>query len=209
LWHVGLIEEAESAIDRALALSPGHLIATGHRAACLYHRGDFAAARDVVDGVAPKNQSYWHQYLAGHARLRLGDAEGAAAAAERMVVTGEEARSHGHGLHALVAARRGDRAGALRAIEEVVATKKSFGHYHHDQYDIACVHALLGASGEALHWLRRVAANGYACAPFFALDPFLQPLHGDAAFAAFLDEVRREGARLERRHADLADGSGL
>ena len=206
LWHVGLIDEAERSIARALALSPGHLIATGHRAACLYHRGEFAAARDVVDGVARENQSYWHQYLAGHSRLRLDDLDGAAAAADRMIVTGEEARSHGHGLHALVAARRGDHAAALRAVEEVVANKKSFGHYHHDQYDIACVHALLGSRGEAMHWLRLVVANGYACHPFFAIDPFLEPLRGEPAFAAFLDDVRREGARHARLHAGLADG---
>jgi serine/threonine-protein kinase len=204
LWHVGLLDEAERAIGRALALSPGHLIATGHRAACLYHRGEFAAAREVVDGVARENQSYWHQYLAGHSRLRLDDLDGAAAAADRMIVIGEEARSHGHGLHALVAARRGDRAAALRAVEEVVANKKSFGHFHHDQYDIACVHAQLGASGEAVRWLRLVAANGYACHPFFAIDPFLQPLAGDEAFAAFLDDVRRDGARQARLHAELA-----
>ena len=123
-----------------------------------------------------------------------------------MIVTGEEARSHGHGLHALVAARRGDRAAALRAVEEVVANKKSFGHYHHDQYDIACVHALLGASAEAVRWLRLVVANGYACHPFFAIDPFLESLRGDPAFAAFLDDVRREGARHARLHAGLADG---
>src|SRR6185295_14610363 len=168
--------------------------------------GKFAAARDVVDGVGRENQSYWHQYLAGHSRLRLDDLDGAGAAADRMIVTGEEARSHGHGLHALIAARRGDRDAALRAVEEVVANKKSFGHYHHDQYDIACVHARLGASGEAVRWLRLAAANGYACPTFFAIDPFLQPLRGDEAFAAFLDDLRRESAGQARLHAALAAG---
>ena len=208
LWHVGLIDEAERAVERALALSPGHLIATGHRAACLYHRGEFAAARDVVDGVGREDQSYWHQYLAGHSRLRLGDLDEAAAAAERMILVGEEARSHGHGLHALVAACRGDRAAALRAVDEVVATKKSFGHYHHDQYDIACVHALLGAPGEALRELRLAVANGYACHPFFAIDPFLRSLRPDPAFAELLDDVRREGAGYARLYAGLAAGGG-
>jgi TRAP-type C4-dicarboxylate transport system permease small subunit len=209
LWHVGLIDEAQRSIDRALALSPGHLLATGHRASCLYHRGEFAAARDVVDGVARENQSYWHQYVAGHSRLRLGDLDEAAAAAERMILVGAEARSHGHGLHALVAACRGDRAAALLAVEEVVATKKSFGHYHHDQYDIACVHALLGAPGEALRELRLAVANGYACHPFFAIDPFLRSLHPEPAFAEFLDDVRREGAGYARLHAGLAPAGGV
>ena len=208
LWHVGLIDEAERAIERALALSPQHMVALGHRAACLFHRGDFARAREIADEAASQNRSYWHQYLVGHSRLRLGDLAGAASVADRMILIGEEGRSHGHGLHALVAARRGDGAAAHREVDEVVASKKSFGHYHHDQYDIACVHALLGEADEAVRWLRQVAANGYLCHPFFAIDPLLDSLRHDPAFAAFLEDVRREDERYARIHAGLVGASG-
>ena len=116
-----------------------------------------------------------------------------------MILVGEEGRSHGHGLHALVAAHRGDGTEAQRQVEQVVASKRSFGHYHHDQYDIACVHALLGEASEAVLWLRRVAANGYPCHPFFAIDPLLDGLRREPAFAVFLEDVRR-GGRALRAH---------
>jgi serine/threonine-protein kinase len=79
LWHVGLIDEAERAIERALSLSPEHIVALGHRASCHFHRGDFARARAIADDAASRNRSYWHQYLGGHSRLRLDDLDGATA----------------------------------------------------------------------------------------------------------------------------------
>jgi TolB-like protein/Tfp pilus assembly protein PilF len=207
LWHVGLIDEAERAIARALALSPGHLLATGHQASCLYHRGDFAAARAVVAGVAPENQSYWHRYLDAHCRLRLGDLEGAATLADRMIAPGGEGVAHGHALLALVAARNRAAPTARARVEQVMASRKSFGHYHHDQYDVACVHALLGDAGESVRWLREVSANGYACLPFFAIDPFLDGVRGDPAFVGWLAEVRRQSERHGHLHAQLAAAS--
>jgi serine/threonine-protein kinase len=204
LWHVGLVDEAARAIERALALSPEHMIALGHRASCHFHRGDFARAREVADEAASRNRSYWHQYLGGHSRLRLDDLDGASAVADRMILIGEEGRSHGQGLHALVAARRGEAETARRLVAEVVASKQSFGHYHHDQYDVACVHALLGDTEEAVRWLRDVAAGGYPCHPFFAIDPLLEGIRGAPAFAALLAEMRREGERYASLHASLS-----
>ena len=106
-----------------------------------------------------------------------------------------------------MAARRGDAARAHDHVAQAVASRKSFGHYHHVQYDIACVHALLGDASEAVRWLREVSANGYPCHPFFAIDPLLDGVRGDPTFAAWLDEVRREDERYARLYAELAAGA--
>jgi hypothetical protein len=124
-----------------------------------------------------------------------------------MISPGGEGVSHGHAVHALVAARQGAAPAARAHVEQVVARSKSFGHYHHDQYDVACVHALLGDMDQGVRWLREVSANGYPCHPFFAIDPLLDGLRGDPAFAAWLDEVRREDERHARLHAELAAGA--
>ena len=207
LFHVGMIDEAQRALERALALSPGHLVAMGHVASCHYHRGDFAAARDVADRVANRNPSYWHQNLAAHSRLRLGDVEGAAAVADRMMAVTDEGTARAHALLAVIAARRGDPGRAHSHVAQAVASRKSFGHYHHVQYDIACVHALLGDAGEAVRWLREASANGYPCHPFFAIDPLLDAVRADPAFTAWLDAVRREDERYAHLYAELAAGA--
>jgi len=59
-----------------------------------------------------------------------------------------------------------------------------------------------------LRELRLAVANGYACHPFFAIDPFLRSLRPDPAFAELLDDVRREGAGYARLYAGLAAGGG-
>ena len=88
-------------------------------------------------------------------------------------------------------------------MEQAVASRKPFGHYHHVQYDVACVHALLGDAGEAVRWLRDASGSGYPCHPFFAVDPLLDRVRADPRFAAWLDEVRREDEGYARLYADL------
>ena len=61
-----------------------------------------------------------------------------------------------HSLRGLIAARRGDAAEARRRIEQTIRLQSgqrfiempiktaSFGHYHHAQYDMACISAMIG-----------------------------------------------------------------
>src|SRR5207247_100785 len=51
-------------------------------------------------------------------------------------------------LRGLSAALRGDAAGADEHIGTTVRNAKSFGHYHHAQYDVACIHAVLGRTDQ-------------------------------------------------------------
>ncbi len=76
-----------------------------------------------------------------------------------------------HSLRGLIAARRGDagRPGGDRADHsppvrrqrfiEVAIKAASFGHYHHAQYDIACIYALIGEKAAALDFLTRRRAT--------------------------------------------------
>ena len=59
----------------------------------------------------------------------------------------------------------------------------SFGHYHHAQYDIACIYALLGEKAAALDFLTEAAGNGFPCYSFFESDPFLESLRRESRFA--------------------------
>jgi len=206
LFHVGLIAEAERQLTRALAISPEHLIAQGHVASCRYHAGRFAEALDLVRPVSERNRSYWHQYILAHCLLRLGRLQGADEAAARMPDLGDEGVSHGHAVQALVAALRGDGAAARRGAALALSAEKAYGHFHHDQYDVACIHALLGEREEALRWLGEAARNGYPCRPFFEIDPLLASVREDPRFAALMDEIGAECAGYARLWTDLGSG---
>jgi TolB-like protein/predicted Zn-dependent protease len=208
LFHVGMLDEAERSLERALALSPGHFLARLHMGSFRFHRGEFPAAREVGDAIAGHNPSYWSYYLAGQSRVRLGDLDGATAVAERMLVLGDEGTAHGHSLHAVIAARRGDLAAARRRVERAVEGTRNFGHHHHAQYDLACTHALLGEPETALGWLRDAAANGYPCHPFFAIDPLLRGLDGHPGFRVFMHELEDVARGHARAYAALVVAYG-
>jgi len=108
-----------------------------------------------------------------------------------------------HPVLGLVCALRGDTQGALRYVELTRESRKPFGHLHHGEYDIACVHALCGDRSSAVEWLSRAARDGYPCQPFFEADPLLRSLHGHAGFERLMAALREERAGHARVYEQL------
>lgn len=71
---------------------------------------------------------------------------------------------------------------ALDCMTKACASPKSFGHAHHNYYQIACILALTGRREAALEWLERSVGTGFACWPFFLKDPCLENLRGMPEF---------------------------
>jgi serine/threonine protein kinase len=63
------------------------------------------------------------------------------------------------------------------------------------RYNLACLLALNGRQEEALEWLHNAVEHGATAmkgdAPFMALDPDLESLHGNPEFEAIVEQVRR------------------
>jgi hypothetical protein len=73
-----------------------------------------------------------------------------------------------------------------------VRHRKLFGHYHHAQYDVACIESLVGERETALEWLTEAAHNGFPCAPFIGTDPWLERLRGEERFQKLVLELHAE-----------------
>jgi hypothetical protein len=113
-------------------------------------------------------------------------------------------------MRATLAALAGDGDAASRAIRATEASRRAFGHYHHAQYDVACVLARTGDLESALDWLRAAATNGYPCAFFFELDPLLAPLRGLAGYREIIDFCRAESDACREvwlRHRPVSDSA--
>lgn len=54
---------------------------------------------------------------------------------------------------------------------------------------LAGAQAQLG-NGETMRWLRWAADGGFPCQPWFEIDPLLEPVRKDPAFATLMREVR-------------------
>ena len=79
-------------------------------------------------------------------------------------------------------ARRNQTGPALECVRRALEVPRSFGHTHHVYYQIACVYAVLGETDTAMAWLERSVDTGFACWPFFRLDPHLEGLREKPEF---------------------------
>jgi eukaryotic-like serine/threonine-protein kinase len=70
--------------------------------------------------------------------------------------------------------------------------------YHHAAYDIACVYALEGKSGEAVKWLRESAVTGFHLYPRYTRDTLLNRIRQSAEFIQFLADMKAENERYRR-----------
>jgi len=72
---------------------------------------------------------------------------------------------------------------------------------HHVANSLGAAYAQLRQHEEALRWLRRAADTGLPCYPWYARDPLLDPLRGDAQFQRFLEDVRKRTEAARKRYA--------
>jgi hypothetical protein len=94
-------------------------------------------------------------------------------------------------FQAWMLAEAGDETGAAEKIQ-AASSKKAFFHFHHASFFIACAYAQMHRPAEAVEWARYTAENGFPCYPLFANETGLDPVRGDASFAEFVAELRRD-----------------
>ena len=192
LNHFGLMEEGIRCFDRALAIEPDDQYARLHRALSLMLQGRFADALAATREASAAQLSSWAHYQMAISLLHLENAADARAAVESnaRLFPGEVLV---FSLRALMAAIEGDAGRAREQLDLVVRNRKLFGHYHHAQYDAACVESLLGDGERAMDWLADSAANGFRCAPMFRTDPWLARAREDPRWEGLLADLVRDG----------------
>jgi Flp pilus assembly protein TadD len=99
----------------------------------------------------------------------------------------------------MVYAGRGQVDLAQQCVHRALDSPRSFGHTHHTYYNIACIHAVLGETDTAMAWLERSVNTGFACWPFFRVDPYLKSLREEPAFRRLVADLEQTYAALEIR----------
>ncbi|HKC23966.1 MAG TPA: hypothetical protein VKF32_04445, partial [Thermoanaerobaculia bacterium] len=205
LLHTSMFDEGRRSIEDALAIDPADEISGEHLGFAAYLDTRFEEAVRITERSAELMPSPWAYHDVALALLQTGRSE-------RALEVSESASRRFPGdalLHAargLVAARRGDEARARKQLELVADHPDSFGHYHHTQHEVACIHALLGEADEAMRWLTDAARNGFPCHAFFERDPLLASLRPDPRFGALMAELRSECDGYRALYAELRGG---
>jgi serine/threonine-protein kinase len=202
LFHLSMFDESQRCLERALAIYPGDRIAHMHLGYCAYLGGRFDEGLRITEESGREVSSAWNLYSMAIAEIQLGSLE----SAEQTAQTASR-RFPGdvlfYPVRALIAALRGDRDRAIQQIDLTIKNEKAFGHYHHAQYDVACVYAQLGEIDLSIQWLTDAAHNGFPCAGFFEHDPLLTPVRADERFGKLLASTWEECSRYAALYREL------
>jgi TolB-like protein/Tfp pilus assembly protein PilF len=206
LDHVSLFDEGMLHSRKALAIDPKDGLAETHLGLVFLHQGLYEEALSRTESAARRGGGAWLYHQLAHCQIRLGRL---GAAAETVEKTARQFPNEVlfFPVRAVIAASERDAARARQQVQLTVQNKKAFIHYHHAQYDIACVHGLLGERDQALQWLTDAAQNGFPCHRFFETDPLLEPVRGEPRFRALMDELRAECDGYGALYRDLQKSS--
>jgi hypothetical protein len=95
-------------------------------------------------------------------------------------------------LQGMLHARRSQSELALQCVRKALDFPRSFGHFHHTYYQIACVYAVLRETHKAMEWLERSVDTGFACWPFFRIDPHLENLSEEPEFKRLVADLENK-----------------
>lgn len=195
LYHLGLLEEAEQALEAAEATNPVgdkvELLRTRGMTALWSGRFEDAVRRfEEAQRRSDRPISDWGLALAYFYR---GETE----RAERMLLDlarspSASASARAQATLASFLAARGETAGAEQLLR--VVTSSAYMD-HHVAYSVGVAQARLGQSTESVRWLRRAAETGFPCYPFFAGDPLLEPMRTEPEFVDLLEQLRQRRQR--------------
>ena len=190
--HIGWLQEARLACEQARRSNPK---TRSNNLQFIYlYSGDFARAEKeaeiwIKDESGHGTYALWYHpqppLMTGD--LDLADQRLAAALKklpdEPLIIS----------LQGVLHARRSEPDLALECVRRALDSARSFGHTHHTYYQIGCVYAILGETHKAMEWLERGVHTGFACWPFFRIDPNLENLREEPEF-------KRLTASLENKH---------
>jgi TolB-like protein/DNA-binding winged helix-turn-helix (wHTH) protein len=188
-FHIGLLDQAESAVTAARRLNPENRVEPLEiLGAVKLFSGSSAEAIGHLSQVQELSDSRIVRYLLGWTLYYRGEQQRAEAMLEPMLQDdGPLAGNAGATLAALRAAR--GRTADARALADRVASRRDL--IHHGAYGLGTAYAQLRDATTALRWLNQAVTTGFSCYPWYERDPLLDPIRDDRRFAAFLRDLRR------------------
>jgi TolB-like protein/DNA-binding winged helix-turn-helix (wHTH) protein/tetratricopeptide (TPR) repeat protein len=190
--HVGLLDQADEEIKKAVALDP---LNTGIRFRVginLLYRGKYEQSLVELRDSEKFHPLFW-TFQRSFALQHLGRRREGQERIETLLKANPlDAGGSLTAMQALLAADAGDGALAERKIQEAIAKGTGYQHFHHVAYAVASAYALLNRHEQALHYLRLAADDGFPCYSLFEHDSNLDHLRTDPGFLNFLAEQRKQ-----------------
>lgn len=191
-FHIGLLDKAQEEINKALSLDPSDNLARFRLGTINFYRGKYEDALRVLDHVPPNTNPPLVYRARAHALFGLGRTEEASQTVDYYLKTYADEGGNVTSVKAMLFAKAGKESEAENMIQRATETGRSFVHFHHTAYNIACAYALMNKTGQAIKWLQDAADDGFPCYPLFENDASLNSLRKDERFIAFMTKQRQQ-----------------
>jgi len=192
-FHIGLLDEGRSEIEKALVINPANTLARFRFGVIYLYRGEYEQALEIFNSTPlEKNPSLW-AFQTATALFQLGRNEEASALIDKYLKEyPKDEGGVGTSVKAMMLAKAGKRSDAERAIQQANELGHGFGHFHHTAYNIASAYALIDQPDEAIKWLKVAAEDGFPCYPLFEKDANLNSLRKNAHFMEFMAKLKTQ-----------------
>jgi DNA-binding SARP family transcriptional activator/Tfp pilus assembly protein PilF len=187
--HIGRLPEALIAHEQGRLLNPK--TRTGNLEWYHIFSGDFTRAEEAADAWFQERPTNMYALATRIVPpLLSGDLD----LAQQRIATALEQVPDEPWLitfQGMLYARRNRTDLAQQCVRRAIDSPRSFGHTHHTYYNVACIHAVLGDPKTGMAWLERSVNTGFACWPFFRLDPYLESLQVEPSFKQLVGELEQ------------------
>jgi tetratricopeptide (TPR) repeat protein len=197
--HIGRLQEARAAHERARRSNPK--TRSGNLEFIYLYSGDFTGAEEAGEAwIRDRPGAKYARFFHPQPPLFSGDLD---LAEQRLAIALQQLPDEPliTSLQGMLHARRNQTSPALECVHKALDLPRSFGHTHHTYYQIASVYAVLGDRDKAMAWLERSVDTGFACWPFFKIDPHLEPLREKAEFKRLVADLEYKYTALKIKKA--------
>jgi len=194
-WHIGRFQEARIAHERAQRSNPK--TRSNNLEFFYLYSGDFARAEKAAEAwIREKPGTTLALWYHPQPPLMTGDLD---LAEQRLAEALKQFPDQPLiiSLQGLLHARRSQPEFSLECVRKALDSPRSFGHTHHTYYQIACVYAVLRETHKAMAWLERSVDTGFACWPFFRIDPHLESLREEPQFKRLVADLEHKYTALK------------
>jgi DNA-binding winged helix-turn-helix (wHTH) protein/Flp pilus assembly protein TadD len=191
--HVGLLDEAQKHVGRAIDLNPNNTMARFRVGVYTAWQCRFEDALTVLKSVPSDVSPFLVDRVKAEVCVQLGRLDQARGIVDNYLA--KRPNDEGGSLtsvRALLLAKAGETREAARTIARASELGTGFGHFHHTAYNIAATHLALQQPDEAVNWVEAAADDGFPCYTYFERDPNLDSLRGHPRFVGLMARVHKQ-----------------
>jgi tetratricopeptide (TPR) repeat protein/tRNA A-37 threonylcarbamoyl transferase component Bud32 len=191
--HIGLLEEAQAEVEKALAINPANTLARFRLGVINLYQGRYEEALVRFKTIPTQANPALLDRTRATALFQLGRTEEASGIVEEYLRTyPSDEGGNVTSVKAMLLAKAGKAREAEETIEHAIEIGKGFGHFHHTAYNIASAYALLNKTDQALKWLQFTAEDGFPSYTLFESDANLNSLRNDRRFIDFMGKLKQQ-----------------